>query len=189
MRLFLIAYLTLILTITFQKGELMSTYFPQHDGDQRVYSKRGRMAGEGAGWTDSVKHAGEHFIHTNYWGDGVERRVSIDKDGNVYEGEALWYRLSQGSGSWQLHLVDGPPCVDGSQVKIVSDSETVEVPAGRFENCLLLEFENNCMDAGVVKQWFAPGVGLVKQMDDSFAGPITIELVSAVVGGVQYPQK
>lgn len=170
----------------------MSTYFPQNDGDQRVYSKRGRMASEGAGWTDTVKRVGEHFIHTNYWGDQVERQVSIDRDGNVREGETgtLWYSFSQGSCSWQLNLaVAGPPCVDGSQVKIVSDSETVEVPAGKFENCLLLEFENNCMDAGVVKQWFAPGIGLVKQVDDSFAGPITIELVSAVVGGVQYPKK
>ncbi|MCS6884010.1 MAG: hypothetical protein RMM17_10950 [Acidobacteriota bacterium] len=167
----------------------MTVYFPQNDGDYRVYVK-GRARGLNATWTDSVKQVADGYVHTNYWGDGIERRVSVDADGNVREGKALWYRLSQGAVAWQLQLeVDGPPCVDGSQVRIVSDDETVEVPAGKFENCLLLEFENNCLDAGVLKQWFAPGVGLVKQLEDSIAGPVAVELTSAVVGGVKYPKE
>jgi hypothetical protein len=43
------------------------------------------------------------------------------------------------------------------------------------------------MDAGLISEWFAPGVGLVKRTEDSFGGPIESVLLSSQVGGVVLP--
>ncbi|MEW6732157.1 MAG: hypothetical protein AB1489_12585 [Acidobacteriota bacterium] len=174
-----------------------SPYFPQSIGDEHVYRKTGRLAGEGAGWTDRVtRQEGRFFQHSNYWGDDVARWVAVNKKGTVVERGTqtgrpfIWYKFGNiTKNEWTLQLaVEGPPCVSGARVKIVSRTETVEVPAGTFTTCLKLEFSTNCADAGIVEQWFALNVGLVKQTETTIGGPLISELVSAKVGGVSYPK-
>ncbi|MBL8150947.1 MAG: hypothetical protein JNN15_13555 [Blastocatellia bacterium] len=172
----------------------MSNYFPQNLGDEHVYRKTGRLA-RNSGWTDKITaQDGDYFQHSNYWGDELPHLLSTNQNGEVREksGESslLWYKLSNSQNeSWTMNLTEGgPPCTDGAKLKIVG-TETVSVAAGNFENCVKIEFEHGCMDAGIIAQWFAPNVGLVKQTESSFAGPITSELVSAKIGDSVYPAK
>lgn len=190
---------TAILSLWLNQGEnkrFENRFFPQHVGDEWTYRKTGRLAQEGAGWTNKiVGNEKSSFKHSNYWGDNKGRLIRINKRGEVLEkthsGPSLWYKLADDAqGEWVLKLgAEGPPCVTDSRIKVVSGKETVEVPAGKFENCLKLEFSTNCNDAGVYQQWFAPGIGLIRQTEETIAGPLISELVSAKIDGVVYPRK
>jgi hypothetical protein len=170
-------------------------YFPQQIGNEWTYQKTGRLAGEGSGWTNKIiEKDGQFYKHSNYWGDGIARWLRTNANADVVERSkgkpALWYRLaSPQQKSWVVDLaVEGPPCVDGAKATVASRNETVVVPAGTFKNCIKLVFQTNCNDAGVNEQWFAPGVGLIKETEDTIGGPLTSELVSAKIGGVTYPK-
>jgi hypothetical protein len=170
-------------------------YFPQQVGNEWTYRKTGRLAGEGAGWTNKItRKKGDFFQHSNYWDDGVVRWVHTTGKATVVErsrgNPAVWYQFaSPPQKEWTVDLAEeGPPCVDGSIAQVTSRNETVEVPAGIFQNCIKLEFRSNCNDAGVNEQWFAPGVGLVKQTEDTIGGPLISELVSAKIGTTSYPK-
>lgn len=172
-----------------------TSYFPQNVGDEHTYRKTGKLAANNPGWTDKVTDKqGKAFVHSNYFGDNVARTVRTNKKGFIVEKgkegkKGVWYKFDV-SEEWIMNLAqEGVPCVDGSKVKIASRTETVTVPAGTFNNCIKLTFDNNCNDAGITEQWFAPEVGLVKQIEDSFGGPITSELTSAKVGNATYPKQ
>jgi hypothetical protein len=182
---------------TYQNNAQSTTnYFPQHVGDEHVYRKTGRLAGENAGWTDTItEKVGPTFLHTNFFGDGAQRALRTNKKGNVVEknkgSRFVWYKFSNPAAQeWIMQLaVDQPACVNNAKVRIASRNETVTVPAGTFTNVIRLEFSTNCNDAGIIEQWFAPNVGLIKQTEDTIGGPIYSELVSAKVGKQVYPQK
>jgi len=169
-------------------------YFPQQLDNRWTYIKTGPAQSRTTWSNRIIKYKNGRWHHSNFWGDGIERKLTEDEEGNVSEvtnssEPHLWYKLSaKGSESWSLSLTrGGPPCVDQSLLTIVSNNETVEVPAGRFTNCIKIRFSNRCADAGVVFQWFAPDVGLVKQEELSIAGTIVSELQSAKVNGTSYP--
>jgi len=170
-------------------------YFPQQVGNEWTYRKTGRLAGEGAGWTNKItQKEGDFFQHSNYWGDGVVRWVRTTANATVVErargNPPVWYRFANTlQKEWTVQLaVEGPACVNGSTAHVASRNETVQVPAGTFQNCIKLEFRSNCNDAGINEQWFAPGVGLVKQTEDTIGGPLISELVSAKIGTTTYPK-
>ncbi len=108
----------------------------------------------------------------------------------------LWYMLGAEVGTtWQIQLEPVPEsgtiglCVDGSTVTLASRSEVVTVPAGTFQDVVRLDFAPRCADAGIVSEWFAPRVGLIRRQEDSFSGPVVSELFRAIVGGVQFPRQ
>jgi hypothetical protein len=72
------------------------------------------------------------------------------------------------------------PCSPKGQ--IVSRSETVAVPLGSFTNEIQVKFQPSCADAGVTMQYYAPGVGLLRQDQTSFAGPVVYRLIYYRVG-------
>lgn len=69
---------------------------------------------------------------------------------------------------------------------VVAATETVTVPAGTFRGCIRLDMTGFFNKAGeeVESVWLADGVNVVKVQTSARA----IELVSAEVGGVTYPQ-
>ena len=74
-------------------------------------------------------------------------------------------------------------CSNASEV-ITRDAK-VTVPAGAFEKSVEIAYrEMQCADRGVVSDFFAPNIGLVKRVETTFAGPVTYELVYARVNGV-----
>lgn len=105
---------------------------------------------------------------------------------NPFTDEAfLWYRFAVPEGTrWQLHLaplpfmsIDTTPCVDGSWLTLAQRGEWVQVPAGTFPTTRIT-WKSPCGDAGIVAEWFAPGVGLVRREETSLIGPVVTELVS-----------
>jgi hypothetical protein len=102
--------------------------------------------------------------------------------------ENLWYRFSARTGtSWTMAVsFDSPPCNDGARLTMGA-KQKVDVPAGVFNDSIMITYRTNCADAGIVAEWFAPGVGLVKRTETSFAGEVTTVLQSAKVNGVNYP--
>ena len=74
-------------------------------------------------------------------------------------------------GSWSGNAPSNTAEPLKATVTILSDSETVTVPAGTFTGCLLTEqvttedgppTEQNANLRGIVRAWYAPGVGLVQ---------------------------
>ena len=68
--------------------------------------------------------------------------------------------------------------------RIVKAQETINTPAGTFE-CFVVEAASNMKpknnNTGTVKQWFAPQIGLVKQIDYNATGKITsVNLLTAL---------
>jgi hypothetical protein len=140
-----------------------------------------------------------YFVLDGYFGPG--RLVRNGPGGAVLEfnpngpADNLWYRLGAAAGTtWQLQLEPPPTlgpiadCVSGSKVVLASRTEVATVPAGTFRGVVRLDFSSPCADAGLESEWFAPGVGLIRRQELSFAGPVVSELVSAEVGDLTLPR-
>ncbi|MEE9217994.1 MAG: hypothetical protein V3U98_02915 [Acidobacteriota bacterium] len=149
--------------------------------------------------SDRVKapNGGRYFVLNGYF--GPERLVRRRLRGAVTEfnpgGDNLWYLLGTPVGtSWQIEIGSGlddsssADCVSGSKLVIGSRTEAIMVPAGTFRDVVRVDFRSPCADAGIIAEWFAPGVGLVRRVENSFAGPIVSELVRAEIGGSTLPR-
>lgn len=79
-------------------------------------------------------------------------------------------------------------CNKNVSVTLAEKNQIVTVPAGTFNNCILLKLTTSCADAGVEAIWFAKNIGVVKWISQSIAGPRDHELKKATVGGVTYPK-
>ena len=64
----------------------------------------------------------------------------------------------------------------GRKREIVEEDATVETPAGRFEHCLVIDYDIQAGSTWNERHYFAPGLGLVKIL--SYHGPKTITGVS-----------
>jgi len=56
------------------------------------------------------------------------------------------------------------PGVAEDKTEIVSMTETVQTPAGTFENCLKTK-ESSDLEKGVFDKYYAPGIGLIKDLN------------------------
>ena len=54
----------------------------------------------------------------------------------------------------------------------------VETPAGKFEGCMRVAYLIAEGDGGSGERWYAPGVGLVKVVENDEAEPFTYELIA-----------
>jgi len=57
----------------------------------------------------------------------------------------------------------------GSRREIMETGITVETPAGKFENCVMVEYDIYAGGTGIERHYLAPGVGLIKIL--SLKGP------------------
>ena len=180
-----------------------ASYFPLHDGYRWVYARTG-PAGTTT-WQANVLAAdgspprgGLHVLSGYFL--GPPRVVQADARGRVTETEInreklyLWYLLGAPVGTtWELEwapsplMMPIPACIAGSKLRIVSRDETVTVPAGEFHNVVHVEFHAPCVDAGITGEWFAPGVGLVRRVETTIAGPVTSDLTQADLGTIVLP--
>ena len=65
---------------------------------------------------------------------------------------------------------------------MLAHDASVTTPAGKFDNTAELKFQGNCVDVGVVRQYYAPYIGLVSSEETTFAGPVLYELAYYRVG-------
>jgi hypothetical protein len=93
------------------------------------------------------------------------------------QGLVPYYRFEEDS--W-VH--NDPFECDQTTVTVAARDQVVDTPAGRFTDCLRLDFAGRCADAGLIAQWWAPGVGLVKAEEGNFTGAVTWLLSEFEVG-------
>lgn len=103
-----------------------------------------------------------------YFGEDVDM---YDKDGKVTGHEGGW--LAGVDGARFGMLLPGKPMIGAryqqevapkaamDRAEVVSITETVKVPAGKFTNCLKTR-ESSGLESGVEEKLYAPGVGLLK---------------------------
>lgn len=78
------------------------------------------------------------------------------------------------------------PCNEGAS-ELAARGGYVSTPAGTFRDVARLDFQNRCRHAGLLRAWFAPGVGLVRYELASVGGPVRYDLVAARIGGRTLP--
>ena len=167
-----------------------STFLPLAIGNQWTYqySESGGVPPEPAPYTIESRRGGLiHSAQANSelvltitrnemcWGElWFEAIISQDGEGTdqmYFLHNATGLRTEEWLGTYdEYYLIQNPLEVGTNWVSpggyatrtIVGVDETVTVPAGTFTGCLLVEEQEEGYD-GVGKDWFAPGVGLVKQ--------------------------
>jgi hypothetical protein len=179
------------------------SYFPLRVGNEWVYAVASQV--ERSEWRAAVTgrkvapNGAAYFELAGYFGptrlvrSGLRGTVSeLNPDGNR---DNLWYLLGASVGtSWELVLEPLPTmgpmadCISGSKAVLASRSEVVRVPAGEFRDVVRVDYRAPCADAGLASEYFAPGVGLVKRVEQTFAGPRTSELVRARIGDGDLPR-
>ncbi|HEY1341263.1 MAG TPA: BsuPI-related putative proteinase inhibitor [Bryobacteraceae bacterium] len=131
--------------------------------------------------TETIKN--RQYFSVSYFGRNVLLREDA-RSGNVF----VYDRTTGAESSWvALGLpVDASfsssldPC--SPQGQIVSRTDTTAVPLGTFRDEIQIKYQNNCTDAGVVTQYYAPSVGLIRQDQSSLAGPVMYRLIYYQVG-------
>ncbi len=76
-----------------------------------------------------------------------------------------------------------------TRAEIVAKGQTVSVPAGVFEDVVIVGFSGPCNDAGIVTQAYAKGVGIIRWENSMIAGSRFTNMISGTVNGVSYPKK
>ena len=111
-------------------------------------------------WEETLRNGDEPFVRR------FEARRS--PEGVFEDGRWLIRAPLEAGQSWE----DGP-----DRFEIVSVEATVEVPAGRFEDCLHVEYGNE--DTGGGSLFYAPGTGLVQWKQWGERGGHTYRLTEA----------
>jgi len=150
-----------------------TSYFPLEVGNKWVYKNNYKTSGvdDDTTWTNEVtgteEKEGQEYSVVSWWhflGGRKENRyyrtVKTDSVDALYWDEQLLYDFSAPAGtSWKITKWGGPR--DYTLVTLESRSDTVEVPAGKFVNCLCFSFELGAL-LGWYSEWLAPNVGVVK---------------------------
>ncbi len=137
----------------------------------------------------------KYFEISGYWpNDSVKvRKLRRGSPDGIYEynpggSDFLWYQFGANAGSWHFASGAAIPCITDSGVSIGSLDAKVDVPAGKFEKVVRLDFLSPCMDGGVGNEFFALSVGLVQRGLNTISGPRTVILVAAHVGNSDWPR-
>jgi hypothetical protein len=123
------------------------------------------------------------YFNVSYFGHDVLLRedaptgnvLAYDRSAGV---ESPWVSLGMPVNATFSSSLD--PC--SPQGQIASRTDAIGVPLGSFTDEIRVKFQNSCADAGVTTQYYAPNVGLIRQDQSSFAGPILYRLVYYRVG-------
>ena len=168
--------------------ETQSRYLPLAAGNSWTYVVEGLGPAEGVTVEvgEPVEIAGVAYFPVTGLA-GAETLLRVDSRGRVVQllrdenREALWYDFSAPvGGSWTPEL----PGDCTGQAVIASRNEPVSVPAGVFRETVRIEYRpGECADAGIGEEAFAAGVGLLTRTETTIAGPRTMRLARARVGG------
>jgi hypothetical protein len=151
------------------QAKAQSPWFPLEVGNTWLYIDLERPEG-----TRSVSVKREEAGVFTVLCDEVEVAITGDLD-ILLPGEApaIYYRFDDPS---FLHR-DFRLCDDLRVLTVMARDETVSTPLGEFLNCLRIESEPGlCADSGTGVEWWAPEVGRVKWVEESFGGPRTYVL-------------
>ncbi len=155
-------------------------YFPLEVGTTWTYGESARVVRV----TDKV----ETLFGSGYMLEGLlqNRIVRKNADGKALESLGREWRLlfdldAGEQASWTIEAPDGgDDLLDGTKVTVVSKSEAVGVPYGRFEASVHLAMRprTGLADAGITDMWFVRDVGLVKWSEIWIGGVRDFELTA-----------
>jgi len=180
---------------------LAADYFPLQVGNYWEYEVRRQGFPVSQYKVEVVGRAYSYHYYTFYWlamyfpnTPPQKRLVCRTYSNNVLEWPQtartanVWYKLGAPIGSsWCFSLEGGEPCYSPLSATLESRAEKVDVPAGVFADCIKVAYGHACSDAGLEAEWFAPGAGLVKRVETTFAGPVETVLTKACVDGEIIP--
>jgi len=181
----------------------INDYLPLRVGNKWVYSVERAGLGSVSRWEVAVEpdanepvRMSPYYRLTGYFTSKTTSLVYSNRNQDVFERgndrrDYLWYQFGAPVGySWEMRF---PPehsesCQDGARLSIGARDEVVTTPAGEFRDVIRIDYQTLCQDAGIVSEWFAPGVGLIRREETSFAGPVISELVYAELGKTTLPR-
>ncbi len=160
-------------------------YFPLTVGNHWIYQQRGAGAGEPV--SVEVIGAAEYDGKTYYTlagfiiGAPIQVRQTETGDLVQYDpgsrSEKLWYAFR--SGTWK------PERLCAGEATIARRDAKAPLPGGSQAQGLTIQYTPGiCADAGPTEETFAPGVGLVRRIETTFAGPREWDLIYASLNGV-----
>ncbi len=163
-------------------------YFPLAVGNSWLYEIEGRAGGGSlrVAVTKQIDLDGVSYYRLEgYTPDPV--LVRRTPQGRLVEyredtgSDHLWYDFAaEEGGIWDSELpID---CI--GMANLASRDTKADVPAGSFEPALSIRYGSTfCSDAGIEEEVFAAGVGLLRRTEITIAGPRSLVLVEARVGG------
>ncbi|MEE9609924.1 MAG: hypothetical protein V3W19_01665 [Desulfatiglandales bacterium] len=161
------------------------SYFPLAVGNNWVYTWEDSYFGDNFSWA-VVQVDGDTALIERPYADGPQFiPITVIQEGAEYYIKVAeskyeqFYRFMPDSTWTHRRPFD---CDDSLLFRAVKDTTTIVTPAGSFSNCLKIErlSTSRCDDAGIMFEWWAPGVGMVKWEELNFygGGPITGYLLS-----------
>jgi len=164
-------------------------FFPLQLGNQWIYQTGGRWF-NGSRIVVDIPRAnifeGREYAELRGLPEG-NLWLRMGADGTLYrynpEGrtESVWAVFSTPAGGTYRTAVD--PCNQTAHVE--SRNARVKVPVGEYENALEIRYPSaNCADAGLAGEFYLPYIGLIQRESITIAGPRTMSLVYARIGGV-----
>lgn len=163
-------------------------YFPLQTGNQWVYRSAGRVGAE----STTAEAAGTENIggrqYTVVRGlTGADARLRMSPEGTLFlydpesRQEKVWAAFGTPEGSSYETSLD--PCVKTAMV--VSRNARYEGPVGNLDGVIEIRYPPaGCADAGITRELYARGIGLLLRETTTIAGPVRTELVYARIGGV-----
>ncbi len=161
--------------------------FPLNVGNQWVY----RATGAGSSQPVVVEVTGAqeingatYFLTAGFTPDTAYLRLSSDGGLFAYDPaagtESPWIAFGVTEGSTFLTSIDS--C--SSSAILRSKSTKADLAIGSFSNLIRITYIPTCADAGITEELYLPYIGLVRRGRTTFAGPRTLDLVYARIGGV-----
>jgi hypothetical protein len=168
-----------------------SAYFPLKVGNEWIYSN-GSDRFKVQILRETEETNGMKYFEVSGYFAGSVHKLRYGSSGEILEynpngQDFLWYQFDPFKNSWRMETENKIPCTTGALVTLSDAGETVAVPAGSFDNTLQLAYQAICADSGILTENFAGGVGLIRRVVETFAGPLTYKLVYAHVDTAEYP--
>jgi hypothetical protein len=151
----------------------VASIWPLAEGNFWVYQNT-RFGGE-TRWEVTCRELGVACLDVGF---DTYRLQDLGNGTNIElgdEGFVLFYDFTADSAF--VHR-DPFTCNDGVRVTVTFETEDIVTPAGTFPGCLRLDFDGSlCSDAGTFAEWWAPGIGMVRRLEDNITGALTLDLV------------
>jgi len=155
-----------------------SEYFPWRPGNVWIY-----RSGEATRTVEitGIKNLGEQY----YFELDSGELLRFTEDGTLVayeEGqEKVYARFNAREG--ESYTTANGQC--NQRATIVSRAAKYSGPTGSFDNALQIDYSGgDCADAGLIREYYLPWVGLVQRVETSIAGPRTYDLIYARLGDV-----
>jgi hypothetical protein len=169
-------------------------YFPLSVGNEWIYSN-GTDRLTVRVLRETIEANGlKYFEISGYWPNDPAkvRKIRRALPDLIYEfnpsgKDFLWYQFGGLGATWRIGSGEEIPCVTGSGAVVADINAKVEVPAGKFNRVMRIDFTSRCMDAGIGSEYFAGGVGLIQRVLNTLAGPRTINLIAAHINSSDFP--